>query len=198
MFTLPPPRKKAPSLLQKIKRWGGVPQQIIDSVHTGLKRYHQFSDLQKQRQFKTFCYGFAVRHHIIKSFLLPRGEFVDSSRSIKSASGSSFKISKNLSAFIVSPKTFCAWATFWRLSPAMTWYLLHQVSGVPKGVLSSLNFEWIILITVLPSYLEVPRVWGTDRSIQRQGFAHIQNICDVQEMPAFHINISVSALCLEQ
>lgn len=147
---------------------------------------------KKQSQFKTFCYGFTVIHPIIKSFLLPRGETVDCNRSIKSASRSSFQISKNISAFIVSLKTFCTLSTFWKHSLAMTWCLLHQMSVVPKEVLSSSNFEWKILITVSPSYIAVPRVWVTDRSIQRQGFPHIQNLCVVQEMPSLHINISES------
>lgn len=196
VFVLIPHKKSSHhhSLLQKIKCWGAVPQQLTDSVHTGLKLYHQqFSDLEKQQQFKVFYYGFTVIHHIIKSVLLPRGEIVDSNRLIKSASRSSFKISKNLSAFRVSPKAFYSLATFWKHSLAVTWYLLHQMSGVHKGVLSSLNFERTILIWCCLHTLKYQRSGGQTDLFRDRDLLILKIF-----IPALHINISVSTLCLEQ
>lgn len=59
---------------------------------------------QQHHWFVTLGYGVAVTHHVIESFLLPRGEILDGNRSIKSTSKSSVKIKwKHLGVYSLSP-----------------------------------------------------------------------------------------------
>lgn len=96
-----------------------------------------------------------------QSILPPRAEILDSNRTIKSASRLSFMISENISAFIVSHKTFCTLHCAQSLLEpwlATTWYMLHQMSMVHREALSSLNLEQCCLHTLIYQGF----VWQTD------------------------------------
>lgn len=100
-----------------------------------------------------------------QSILPPRAEILDSNRTIKSASRLSFMISENISAFIVSHKTFCTLHCAQSLlEPWLCNYLVHAASDVYGTQRSTLLIKFG---TVLSSYLNIPRVCMTDRSVQR-------------------------------